>query len=100
MSFGSHEMIVRVAFSGDFDSGAVHGWIVGEAARIGLNGWTKDRLADGCIEALFAGDASDVVNMIRGLTDGREAQGISDISEQPVSGHEPVWLGFHHLPPV
>ncbi len=100
MSFGSHEMIVRVTVSGDFDAATLHGWMVGEAMRIGVNGWSKDRLADGSIDALFAGDASNVMDMIRGLSEARDAQKVRDISERPVSGHEPVWLGFHHLPPV
>ena len=100
MSFGSHEMVVRIAISGDFDPDALHQWIVVEAARTGVNGWSKSRLNDGCIETLFAGDASNVMDMIRGLSESREAQGVGDIAERPVSGHEPVWLGFHHLPPV
>ena len=100
MSFGSHEMVVRVAFVGDFAPDSLHLWIGGVAARSGVNGWSKDRLADGCVEALFAGDARDVMDMIRTLTDARAARGVTDISERPVSGHEPVWLGFHHLPPV
>jgi len=100
MSFGSHEMIVRVAFSGDFDPDALHSWIVAEAARVGLNGWSRSRSKEDCLEALFAGDAGDVMEMVRLLTESRDAKGIGDIAERPVSGHEPVWLGFHHLPSI
>ena len=100
MSFGSHEMVVRVAISGDFEPDTLNGWLVAEADRIGVHGWSRARLAGGCVEALFAGDASNVIDMVRLLTDSRQQNNISDMTERPVSGHEPVWHGFHHLPPV
>ena len=100
MSFGSHEMVVKIAIKGDFEADTLQGWIVGQAERSGVNGWSKQRTIDGSVEALFAGNASNVMDMVDQLTQAREAQGVADISERPVSGHEPVWLGFHHLPPV
>ncbi len=100
MSFGSHEMIVRVAFRGAFDPDILHIWITDQADRIGVNGWSKEWQQLGFVEALFAGSASNVMEIIRIVSEGRQAQGIGDLSERPVSGDEPVWLGFHHLPPV
>ena len=100
MSFGSHEMVVKVTLRGGFEADILQGWIVDQADRCGVNGWSKERQGEGSVEALFAGDASNVMAMVDHLTQARETQSVSDISERPVSGHEPVWLGFHHLPPV
>ncbi|MHA1598724.1 MAG: acylphosphatase [Alphaproteobacteria bacterium] len=100
MSFGSHEMVVRITIEGDFNHPGVHAWIMAEAEQLGVHGWSRDRSSDDTLEALFAGEVALVLNMLRQFSDGTLPDGIETISERDVTGDEPVWLGFHVLPGI
>ncbi len=45
------------------------GWTAGEASNRGLNGWVRNR-ADGSVEALFAGPATVVEEMLEACRQG------------------------------
>ncbi|MBT3237979.1 MAG: hypothetical protein HN360_04335 [Rhodospirillaceae bacterium] len=100
MSFGSHEMVVRVAIEGDFNRVGMHGWMLSRAENLGVHGWSRDRSSNETTEALFAGEVALVLDMLRQFSDGDPPDGIKSVIECEVTGDEPVWLGFHNLPGI
>ncbi|NQV47981.1 MAG: hypothetical protein HQ504_09380 [Rhodospirillaceae bacterium] len=98
MSFGSHEMVVRISLEGDYDRPHVHQWLGDQSERLSVHGWSRERLANNQIEILFAGDVTAVMAMLQVFTDGLVPKGVETVRECVVRGDEPVWLGFHHLP--
>ncbi|APX25647.1 MAG: acylphosphatase [Rhodobacteraceae bacterium] len=58
------------------------GWTEGEARRLGLTGWVRNR-ADGTVEALIGGEEDAVAEMLRLFHEGPQAARVSDVSHAP-----------------
>jgi acylphosphatase len=59
------------------------GWTEEEAARRGLRGWVRNR-RDGSVEALFAGPAALVNDMIEACRRGPLAARVETVEQSPV----------------
>ena len=80
--------------------GLVHGvgfrdWMVGEARRLGLSGWVRNR-RDGTVEALIDGDNAAVDEMLRLCRRGPLLAEVSAITEELAEGAEEP--GFFRRP--
>ena len=58
-------------------------WTADEAARLGLQGWVRNR-RDGSVEALFAGPAERVADMIERCHGGSALARVEAIADLPV----------------
>lgn len=70
-------------------------WTEREARRLGLDGWVRNR-SDGTVEALFAGPAAAVEEMLRLCGEGPP---MAEVRRVETSGTEAtVAPGFEHRP--
>lgn len=86
---------VRVRLTGRVQGVWFRGWTVDEARRRGLDGWVRNRI-DGSVEALFAGPAEAVDDMIAACRLGPAAARVEAIEHEPAGG--PVPAGFTMRP--
>ena len=63
------------------------GWTEDEAMRRGLRGWVRNR-RDGSVEALFAGPAALVNDMIEACRRGPPAARVETVEQSPVPEFE------------
>jgi acylphosphatase len=89
--------IVRVRVLGRVQGVWYRAWTRGEAVRRGLSGWVRNR-SDGSVEALFAGPAPEVREMIEACREGPPAARVDRI-EVEEGGAQPSG-GFQQLPTV
>lgn len=99
MTFRNHEKILRVRMFGKVAGDAFSGWLVAEAEELGLCGWSRP-CADGSLDALFAGDEGSVEALLAALGEGSSPAGAPQVVERLRRGDEPIWSGFHSLPPM
>jgi acylphosphatase len=71
------------------------GWTVQEAVRRGLRGWVRNR-SDGSVEALFAGPAVAVDDMVAACRHGPSSARVTALSERPAD--DPGGHSFLPLP--
>ncbi|MEM8950515.1 MAG: acylphosphatase [Pseudomonadota bacterium] len=83
---------VRVRIEGRVQGVWYRGWTVRIAGRLGLNGWMRN-LADGSVEAVFAGPADKVDAMIEACRRGPPAASVTALHHTPHEGE--VAPGFH-----
>ena len=57
-------------------------WAVGEAQRLGLRGWTRNR-RDGSVEILAIGPAPAVEALVRACWDGPPAAAVTSVAAEP-----------------
>jgi len=57
-------------------------WVEDQATMNGLEGWVRNR-RDGSVEALFAGPAQDVAEMVAACRKGPPAARVDAVSELP-----------------
>jgi acylphosphatase len=86
---------VRAHIEGRVQGVWYRGWTVDEASRRGLSGWVRNR-RDGCVEAVFAGDAGRVDDMIEACWTGPPAAQVTDVRVEDEA--EPVQNGFYQAP--
>lgn len=86
---------VRARISGRVQGVWYRAWTVEQAAALGLDGWVRNR-SDGTVEAVFAGPADRVAEMVRRCWQGPPAARVSDIVETPVD--DPGVTGFSARP--
>jgi acylphosphatase len=67
-----------------------------QARRLGLTGWVRNR-RDGSVEALVAGRAADVAELVRWAHRGPPAASVDGVEELPVDGAEPIPQDFSEL---
>ena len=88
------EKAVRVVIEGRVQGVWFRGWTIDEAQRRGLRGWVRNR-RDGAVEALFAGEAAQVDDMVRACRRGPPAARVENVGVHPA---EDPGNGFRHLP--
>jgi len=91
----SARRIVRLAIRGRVQGVWYRGWTVDAARARGLDGWVRNRV-DGSVEAVLAGPADVVAEMIAACRQGPPAARVDaiDVSEEPA----PPPPGFHQHP--
>lgn len=70
-------------------------WTQGEANRLGLAGWVRNR-RDGTVEALFSGLPEAVDAMLAACRRGPPAASVSNVVSDPAD--PPAESGFRQLP--
>ena len=85
---------VRVTISGRVQGVWFRGWTVDEARRRGLDGWVRNR-RDGTVEAVFAGDAARVDDMVEACRRGPPTARVLRVEVGPYE--EEVEPGFRSL---
>ena len=93
----SDRKTVHVLISGNVQGVWFRAWTVQEAQVRGLDGWVRNR-RDGDVEAVFAGPADKVDDMIRACHRGPEAARVSNVQVQ--SQADDPGRGFRKSPTV
>ena len=75
---GGH-ISVRVRIDGCVQGVGYRYWTEGAAADLGLTGWVRNR-RDGSVEALFAGPATDVRQMLDRCREGPPASRVTAVT--------------------
>lgn len=88
---------VQVRIEGRVQGVWFRAWTRGEAVRRGLSGWVRN-LADGSVEALFAGPEPVVDEMLKACWDGPPAARVDRVTVTPAA--PPAEGGFLQLPTV
>ena len=88
---------VRVRIAGGVQGVGYRYWTEETARGLGLVGWVRNR-RDGSVEALFAGAAESVAEMLRRCHDGPTAAAVTDVEVLEEGGEPPG--GFEVLPTV
>ena len=86
---------VRVLIQGRVQGVWFRGWMAREAGARGLGGWVRNRF-DGTVEALFAGPAAAVEDMVAACWTGPPAAKVTDVATHPAE--DPGEAGFRFLP--
>ena len=95
MGEGQHEVhAVLVRVEGRVQGVWYRGWAVQEATRRGLSGWVRNR-SDGSVEALFAGPAGAVGEMVQACWQGPPSAHPVNVICRPADA--PEKRGFHPL---
>ncbi len=89
------ERQVRAVISGRVQGVWYRAWTRKEAQRRGLNGWVRNR-KDGMVEAVFAGDAKAVDEMLAACREGPPQAVVAEVEIEPWSGA--LQPGFQQLP--
>jgi len=71
----------HVVISGRVQGVGFRDWLVGEARRLGLDGWVRN-VGDDKVEALLAGDSAAVEECLRACRRGPPAAAVAQIAEQ------------------
>ena len=74
---------VRVRIEGRVQGVWYRGWTVETAGRLGLDGWVNN-LADGSVEAVFAGAVAKVDAMIERCHHGPPAARVTAVHQRPL----------------
>jgi acylphosphatase len=86
---------VRVRIEGAVQGVGYRYWTERVAGELGLMGWVRNR-GDGSVEALFAGPADDVAQMLERCQDGPRSAHVTAVEVVEEGGDAP--LGFQVLP--
>ena len=89
------EKAVRMVIEGRVQGVWFRGWAAGEAARLHIRGWIRNR-RDGTVEAIFAGAAADVDAIIKACRQGPPAARVETLIQHPAEA--PEGMGFRSLP--
>ena len=84
----------RVVIEGRVQGVWFRGWAAGEAARLNIRGWIRNR-RDGSVEAVFAGAAADVDAIVEACRKGPPAARVDALTRYPAD--DPEDEGFRHL---
>jgi acylphosphatase len=77
------DVVRQVVIRGHVQGVGFRYWTTHEAIRLGLAGWVRNR-RDGSVEALFAGPADVVADMMTRCRKGPDAARVDAIEDQPV----------------
>jgi acylphosphatase len=76
--------IVQVMVRGRVQGVGYRAWVEDQATMNGLAGWVRNR-SDGSVEAVFAGPAQDVAEMVAACRKGPPASRVDAVTEAPGS---------------
>lgn len=79
----------RCRISGKVQNVWYRAWTVEQANARGLKGWVRN-LANGDVEALFAGPADKVADMIQACHQGPKAARVENVAVEDFAGDTPV----------
>jgi acylphosphatase len=79
--------IVQVTVRGKVQGVGYRAWVEDQAILAGLEGWVRNR-RDGSVEALFAGPAQDVAEMVALCRKGAPASRVDDVTDLPASADQ------------
>ncbi|MBX6320628.1 MAG: acylphosphatase [Rhodospirillaceae bacterium] len=85
---------VRVRIRGRVQGVAFRAWTMEEATARGLRGWVRNR-RDGSVEAVFAGEAALVDDMVEACRHGPPAARVVSVDREPAE--DPGGAGFRLL---
>lgn len=88
---------VRARIRGRVQGVGYRYWTADQATALGLDGWVRNR-ADGSVEAVFAGAAEAVDEMLARCRSGPPLARVSAVETAPEDG--PVEPGFRMAPTV
>jgi acylphosphatase len=71
----------RLVIRGQVQGVGFRDWMVARAAVLGLSGWVRNR-GDGAVEALVAGDAAAVEELLRACRRGPRMARVASIEEE------------------
>ena len=95
--------IIQVTIRGRVQGVGYRAWLEHQAITCGLEGWVRNR-RDGSVEALFAGPAEIVANMVALCRRGPPSARVEAITEEPAGTNElnlrRAGEGFSVLPTV
>jgi acylphosphatase len=95
--------IVHVMIRGRVQGVGYRAWVEYQALASGLEGWVRNR-RDGSVEALFAGPAEVVANMLARCRRGPPSARVEAVTEEPAGAAEfnlrRAGEGFSVLPTV
>lgn len=86
---------VHVVITGRVQGVGFRAFVEREAEALRLDGWVRNR-RDGTVEAVFAGDESDIQHILMELNAGPPAAAVTDVRTGPYEG--PIPSGFSSLP--
>ncbi|HUB96130.1 MAG TPA: acylphosphatase [Stellaceae bacterium] len=86
------EIAVRMTVEGRVQGVGYRVWAVGEATRLGLRGWVRNR-RDGSVEALLIGAPDSVDAMVEACRHGPRAARVARLSRE--SATDDGTQGFH-----
>lgn len=84
--------VTHVIVRGRVQGVSFRAWTVRQAKRSGIDGWVRNR-EDGGLEAILAGDADAIRDIVEACRIGPEAAVVTDVIELPTS--EDPGPGFH-----
>ncbi len=94
---GAERKAVRARIRGRVQGVGYRYWTADQATALGLDGWVRNR-ADGSVEAVFAGDAEAVDEMLARCRSGPPLARVAAVEVAPEDG--PVEPGFRMAPTV
>ena len=77
------QTIVRVVIRGLVQGVGYRAWVEYQAQTIGLEGWVRNR-RDGSVEAVFAGPADVVADMVARCRQGPHAARVDNVADEQV----------------
>jgi acylphosphatase len=86
---------VHVVITGRVQGVGFRAFVEREAEALRLDGWVRNR-RDGTVEAVFAGDESEIQHILMELNAGPPAAAVTDVRTGPYEG--PIPTGFSSLP--
>ena len=92
---GDRQRSVRVRIAGRVQGVGYRYWTERVAGELGLAGWVRNR-RDGSVEALFAGPAAEVAEMLERCRDGPRSARVTAVSV--IEEGQSVPEGFEVLP--
>ena len=109
-TFEAYESVIRADIQGDVGDAGFQDWIVAAALARDLVGWVREHTGEGRMDAVLAGTRDGVAGLIAALREGDQPETAPragacpitapEVTERPLRGDEPLWSGFHRLPPV
>jgi len=97
MTGADADKAVRVRVSGRVQGVWYRGWTGQRAEALGLSGWVRNRF-DGSVEAVFAGPAALVDQMVAECRAGPPAAHVREVAVEPTDW--PAGPGFGQRPTV
>lgn len=95
MSEAAPQKAVRVRIEGRVQGVWYRGWTIDEANTRKLDGWVRNR-RDGSVEAVFAGPAGSVDDMLSACWEGPPAARVTAVVAEPAD--PPEGTGFRPRP--